>query len=133
MRIAMTTLTISPGVAYGDWSVQRRQEKRKRKDYTLTPVNKGGAKLESKRIGTINCKEHDSEGTALPHSTLEVDNSGAQDVVVVKRVQHILRPKGMAGADGGNDLLSERTSLANMLERFLHVLGDEPVHESKGD
>lgn len=39
----------------------------------------------------------------------------------------------MTGSDGRNDLLSERPSLANVLERFLHVLGDEPVHESKGD
>jgi hypothetical protein len=57
----------------------------------------------------------------LPDSTLEV----------VKRVKDILRSKGMTGADGRDDFLSERSSLANVFERFLHVLGKELVHETK--
>ena len=39
----------------------------------------------------------------------------------------------MTGADGGDDLLSDASSLGDMLEGFLHVLGDELVHETTSD
>ena len=46
-------------------------------------------------------------------------------------MQHILRPKGVRSSDGGDDFLGKRSSLGDVFERFLHVLGDELVHESK--
>ena len=48
-------------------------------------------------------------------------------------MERILRAKSMTGTDGGDDLLSDGPSLGNVLERFLHVLGDELVHEATGD
>lgn len=103
------------------------------KNFTFASINECGTKLEGERVGTIDRKKHDPEGTTLPNSRLQVDTSGAPDVVVVKRVQNILRPKSVAGSDGRDDLLGERSSLTNMLERFLRVLGDKLIHESKSD
>ena len=48
-------------------------------------------------------------------------------------MERILRAKSMTGTDGGDDLLSDCPSLGDMLERFLHVLGDELVHEATSD
>lgn len=107
---------------------QNRGDDKKQKKDTFTPVNEGGTKLEGKGVGSINGEKHDSEGTTLPYSRLEVYYPGAQGVLVIKRVEGILRAKSMTGSDGRDDLLGERTTLADMLERFLHVFGDELVH-----
>jgi hypothetical protein len=89
--------------------------------------------MERKCIGSINSEKHDTEGTPLPGSTLEIDSSSFQDVVVVERVEYVLRPKRMAGSDSGDDLLGERSSLADVFQRFLHVLGDESEHDCERD
>ena len=82
MRIAITTLTTSPAVANRDSSAQKTQEIEE--IHTFARINKGGTELEGECIGRVNSEEHDTEGTALPDSGLEVDNLRPQDVDVVK-------------------------------------------------
>jgi len=49
---------------------------------------------------------------------------------VVKRVEHILRSKGVAGADGGDNLFGDTSSLGDVFERLLHIFGDKQVHKA---
>jgi len=131
MRMAKTTFMISPAVAMG--TGQHRKHERIQENRTFAGINERGTELEGQRIGSIDNEKHDSEGTTLPDRSLEVDNFGLQDTGVVKRVQRGLRPKGVTGTDCRDDLLGDGPSLGNVLERFLHVLGDELVHETTGD
>ena len=93
-----------------------------RKKHTFTRINEGGTELEGECVGGIDSEKHDPEGTSLPDSTLEVDDSGVLDTDVIKRMQRILRPKGVTCTNGGDDFLGDGTSFRNILEGLLHVL-----------
>ena len=132
MRMANATLRICPGVADGR-NQREREKKRFRETRTFACIDESGTELEGERVGSIDSEKHDTEGTTLPDSTLKIDDSGPQDVGAVKRVKHILGPKGVAGSNGRDDLLSQRTTLSDALKRFLHILGDELAHEAESD
>ena len=83
----------------------------------LTAADEGGAEVEGERVGAVDDEEEAGQTGAVSDSGLEVDSLCVIAVHVVDRGEDLLSAKRLSGADGRYDLLSDATTLGDVLER----------------
>ena len=96
-------------------------------------VNESSTEVESETVASVDDEEEEGETGTVPDRSLAVDETALLDVNVVDAGQDALGAEGLGGADGGDDLLGEGSSFGDVLERHLHVLGEELVHDTTCD
>jgi hypothetical protein len=85
--------------------------------------NECGAEVKGECICVVDDKEENAESSSMHESCLEINGGRLVDVAVVQVRENLLSAKCLSGANGGDNLFSERTTLRDVLER-------EPVREN---
>lgn len=99
----------------------------------MSTINECGTETERQAVGTIDDEEEERETSTVPDRSLEVDCATLVDVSIVKVGKNALCAECLGGANGGDNLFSKSTTLGHVLERELHVSGDELVHDATRD
>ena len=100
---------------------------------TFVMVNESSTEVESAPVASVDDEEEEREASTVPNRSFRVDVTALLDVAVVETGENALRAECLGSTDGGDDLLGKSSALGNVLQRHLHVLGDELVHDTTGN
>ena len=127
--MAKMTLTISPDVA-ASGSQYRACTSFIEFAHTFAVINERSTKVESQAVCAVDDEEEERETGTMPDRSLEVDKTALFDVGVVQIGEDVLSAERLSRTDGREDFFRKRAAFGDVLEGKLHVLGDEPVHDT---